>query len=274
MDKIDFLRQAIKDADHIIIGAGSGLSTAAGIDYAGEDFRREFAPWIERYGITDLYTSSFYPFETDEERWVYWAKHIWFSRYRTGATELYKQLYSKFSTHHSTFIITTNVDGQFELAGFPKERLFATQGDYCFFQPASGTPKTLIDNREWVMRVLPVIKDCRIPSEMIPTMPDGSPVAMNLRCDETFVEDFRWHQQARRYTDFVQEASQGNLLLLEFGIGYNTPGIIRLPFEQMAQRFPQTTLVRFNRDNPEPYLQDLPRFVSFTENIGEILERL
>ena len=270
-ERIAFLRQAINEADSIIIGAGSGLSTAAGIDYAGEEFRHEFAPWIERYGITDLYTSSFYPFETEEEKWAYWAKHIWFSRYRTGATELYKQLYQTFP---NAFVVTTNVDGQFELAGFPKERIFATQGDYCWFQPASGSPKTLIDNCEWVMRVLPLIEDCRIPTEMIPTMPDGAPVAMNLRVDETFVEDFHWHQQAKRYTDFVQQASQTNLLLLEFGIGYNTPGIIRLPFEQMAQRFPNTTLVRFNRDNPEPYIQDLPRFVAFTEDIATILSQL
>ena len=267
-ERINFLHNAISEADHIIIGAGSGLSTAAGIDYAGKEFRREFAPWIERYGFTDLYTSSFYPFETKEEYWAYWAKHIWFSRYRTGATGLYKMLLRRFP---EAFVVTTNVDGQFELAGFPTERIFATQGDYRWFQPVSGTPKILIDNHEWVMRVLPLIDDCRIPTEMIPTMPDGSPAAMNLRVDETFVEDFRWHRQARRYTDFVQQASQGKLLLLEFGIGYNTPGIIRLPFEQMAQRFPHTTLVRFNRDNPEPYIEDLPRFTAFTEEIVSIL---
>ena len=270
-ERIDFLRQAIREADHIIIGAGSGLSTAAGIDYGGEEFRCEFAPWIERYGFTDLYTSSFYPFETQEEYWAYWAKHIWFSRYRTGATGLYKMLLRRFP---EAFVVTTNVDGQFELAGFATERIFATQGDYRWFQPASGTPKILIDNHEWVMRVLPLIEDCRIPTEMIPTMPDGSPAAMNLRIDETFVEDFRWHQQARRYTDFVQQASQSNLLLLEFGIGYNTPGIIRLPFEQMAQRFPDTTLIRFNRDNPEPYLEDLARFTVFTEDISEVIGQL
>ena len=270
-ERIEILRQAIKEADHIIIGAGSGLSTAAGIDYAGDDFRREFKLWIERYGFTDLYTSSFYPFETQEEYWAYWAKHIWFSRYRTGATELYKALCQLFP---QAFVVTTNVDGQFELAGFPKERIFATQGDYCFFQPASGTPKTLIDNREWVFRVLPLIEDCRIPAEMIPRMPDSSPAAMNLRVDETFVEDFHWHQQSRRYTDFVGEASESRLLLLEFGIGYNTPGIIRLPFEQMAQKFPHTTLVRFNRDNPEPYIADLPRFTAFTEDISVVLGHL
>ena len=270
-ERISFLRQAVQEADHIIIGAGSGLTTAAGIDYAGDDFRREFAPWIERYGFTDLYTSSFHPFETPEEYWAYWAKHIWFSRYRTGATELYKTLLHRFP---EAFIVTTNVDAQFELAGFPTERIFATQGDYCWFQPASGSPKTLVDNREWVFSVLPLIHDCRIPTEMIPTMPDGSPASLNLRIDDTFVEDFHWHQQARRYTDFVHRASQDNLLLLEFGIGYNTPGIIRLPFEQMAQRFPHTTLVRFNRDNPEPYIEDMPRFAAFTEDIATVINQL
>ena len=270
-ERISILRQSVQEADHIIIGAGSGLTTAAGIDYAGDDFRREFAPWIERYGFTDLYTSSFYPFETPEEYWAYWAKHIWFSRYRTGATELYRTLLHQFP---EAFIVTTNVDAQFELAGFPTERIFATQGDYCWFQPASGSPKTLVDNREWVFRVLPLIHDCRIPTEMIPTMPDGSPASLNLRIDDTFVEDFHWHQQARRYTDFVQQASQDNLLLLEFGIGYNTPGIIRLPFEQMAQRFPHTTLIRFNRDNPEPYIEDMPRFTAFTEDIATVINQL
>lgn len=270
-ERISSLRQAVQEADHIIIGAGSGLTTAAGIDYAGDDFRREFAPWIERYGFTDLYTSSFHPFETPEEYWAYWAKHIWFSRYRTGATELYKTLLHRFP---EAFIVTTNVDAQFELAGFHTERIFATQGDYRWFQPASGSPKTLVDNREWVFSVLPHIHECRIPTEMIPSMSDGSPASLNLRVDDTFVEDFHWHQQARRYTDFVQRASQDNLLLLEFGIGYNTPGIIRLPFEQMAQRFPHTTLIRFNRDNPEPYIEDMPSFTAFTEDIATVINQL
>ena len=134
--------------------------------------------------------------------------------------------------------------------------------------------KTLVDNREWVFRVLPHIHECRIPTEMIPSMPDGSPASLNLRVDDTFVEDFHWHQQARRYTDFVHRASQDNLLLLEFGIGYNTPGIIRLPFEQMAQRFPHTTLIRFNRDNPEPYIEDMPHFTAFTEDIATVINQL
>lgn len=270
-ERVEALRQAVDEADHIIIGAGAGLSTAAGLDYGGEDFRRIFAPWIERYGFTDLYTAGFYPFKSREEYWAFWAMHIWFCRYRTGALPLYRRLAALFP---GAFVVTTNVDAQFELAGFPMENIFATQGDYGVFQPAGGTPRKLVGNREWVERVLPLISDCRIPTDMIPTMPDGSPAAMNLRVDDTFVEDFRWHTQARRYTDFVTEASHGRLLLLEFGIGYNTPGIIRLPFEQMAQRFPHTTLVRFNRDNPEPGIAELPRFIPFTEDIDDTVGAL
>ena len=268
-DRIQQIRELITDADYILIGAGAGLSAAAGLNYAGEDFQCEFADWINRHGITDLYSSSFYPFETEEERRAYWAKHIWFDRYRPEAMPLYQQLHN-IVKEKSYFVITTNVDGQFEKAGFDPRRIFATQGDYAFFQPASGSPKELYQNQDWVNQVLPLIKDCRIPSELIPHTPDGKPVSMNLRCDDTFVEDAHWHQQAHRYQEFVEQASTKRLLLLEFGVGFNTPVIIRFPFERMAALFPQTTLVRFNRDYPQLTVEGVNRFISFTEELMEI----
>ena len=268
--RAQWLKEQIANADYILIGAGSGLSAAAGLDYAGEDFRREFREWIDRYGIADLYSSSFYPFETEEERWAMWAKHIWFSRYRTGALPLYKKLL-KMVDGKDYFVITTNVDGQFEMAGFDTHRIFATQGDYCYFQPASGAPKELYHNREWVERALPAINDCRIPTELIPHTPDGQPVSMNLRCDDTFVEDAHWHEQAQRYSDFVSMAHDKRMLLLEFGVGFNTPVIIRFPFEQMAARFSDTTLVRFNRDYPQLTTQGISRYVAFSEGVEQIL---
>lgn len=271
--RIEELRQLIAEADHIIIGAGSGLSAAAGIDYAGEDFRREFCEWIDRYGITDLYSSSFYPFKTEEERWACWAKHIWFARYQPEAKPLYRQIL-KLVQDKDYFVITTNVDGQFEKSGFDPDRIFATQGDYAYFQPANGFPKELYYNKEWVERALPAIKDCRIPTELIPHTPDGKPIAMNLRCDDTFVEDEHWHQQADRYSDFVSKAAMGNLVLLEFGVGFNTPVIIRFPFERMAAQFPNTTLVRFNRDYPQTWNSGNMNLVTFTEDINTIINQL
>ena len=182
---------------------------------------------------------------------------------------LYRQLYRLVKSKEH-FIITTNVDGQFEKAGFSTDRIFATQGDYAYFQPAAGSPKELYDNKEWMERALPAIKDCRIPTSLIPHTPDGAPVAMNLRCDDTFVEDVHWHQQAAAYQQFVEKAYKKRLLLLEFGVGFNTPVIIRFPFERMAAQFPQTTLVRFNRDYPQLTSEGVSRFMSFTEDLPEI----
>ena len=273
MDKIQQLRQLIADADYVLIGAGAGLSAAAGLDYAGEDFRHEFREWINRYGITDLYTSSFYPFKTEEERWACWAKHIWFARYRPEALPLYRQLFD-IVKEKNYFVITTNVDGQFEKASFDKDRIFATQGDYAYFQPASGSTKELYHNQDWVDQVLPLIKDCRIPTELIPHTPDGQSISMNLRCDDSFVEDAHWHQQARRYQEFVQQASTRRLLLLEFGVGFNTPVIIRFPFERMAAQFPQATLVRFNRDYPQLTTEDVNNYMAFTEELTEVMLRV
>ena len=273
MDKIQQLRQLIADADYVLIGAGAGLSAAAGLDYAGEDFRHEFREWINRYGITDLYTSSFYPFKTEEERWACWAKHIWFARYRPEALPLYRQLFD-IVKEKNYFVITTNVDGQFEKASFDKDRIFATQGDYAYFQPASGSPKELYHNQDWVDQVLPLIKDCRIPTELIPHTPDGQSISMNLRCDDSFVEDAHWHQQAHRYQEFVQQASTKRLLLLELGVGFNTPVIIRFPFERMAAQFPQATLVRFNRDYPQLTTEDVNNYMAFTEELTEVMLRV
>ena len=268
--RIGQLHQLIADADYVLIGAGAGLSAAAGLDYAGENFRQEFREWINRYGITDLYSASFYPFKTEEELWACWAKHIWFARYRPEALPLYRQLFDVVK-EKNYFVITTNVDGQFEKAGFDQDCIFATQGDYAYFQPQSGSPKELYHNQDWVERVLPLIKDCRIPTEMIPHTSDEKPVSMNLRCDDTFVEDAHWHEQCERYQDFVSSSSDRRLLLLEFGVGFNTPVIIRFPFERMATEWDQTTLVRFNSNEPQPYINGLSRYIVFQENINKVL---
>lgn len=273
-ERLNEVRRLLQEADHVLIGAGAGLSAAAGLEYSGKEFEQEFRPWIERYGITDLYSSSFYPFETEEERWAYWAKHIWFARYRPAATPLYQTLLS-IVKDKDYFVATTNVDGQFEKAGFDPDRLFAVQGDYAYLQPRSGEPKVLYHNQEWVEKALPAIVDCRIPSDLVPHMPEtGELMSSNLRCDNTFVEDEHWHQQADRYQQFIDDARGDRLLLLEFGIGFNTPAIIRFPFERMAAQFPRTTLVRFNRDYPQLMTQGITRFLAFTEELPQLLPQI
>ena len=273
-ERIAHVGRLIADADYILIGAGAGLSAAAGLDYAGKEFEREFQPWIERYGITDLYSSSFYPFKTEEERWAYWAKYIWFSRFRTGGTELYHNILQLIKGKEY-FVITTNVDAQFEKTEFAKEKIFATQGDYAYLQVRSGSTKTLVYNESWVKQALAATIDCKVPTELIPHHPlTGELMSPNLRCDDTFVEDERWHRQKEAYHEFVGKAWGHKLLLLEFGVGFNTPSIIRFPFEQMAASNSNVSLVRFNRDYPQLMQENVFNFTCFTEELGVVVKRL
>ncbi len=260
-------KSLIADADCVLIGAGSGFSTAAGLSYDGDDFRREFRPWIEKYGIKDLYSSSFYPFPTEEERWAYWAKHIWFTRYRIGGTPLYRELL-RLVEGKDYFVITTNTDAQFLKSGFDAQRVFYTQGDYAYLQDAEGDDKHLYYNEEKVRQMLANIHDCHIPSSMVPRDPvNGHSMAVNLRCDDTFVEDDYWHAMCRRYEAFVSKARGKRLVLLEFGVGFNTPVIIRFPFEQMAAQFAHAALIRFNKDYPQLTQGNLRQYIVFQENL-------
>lgn len=273
-ERIEEVRHLIDEADYILIGAGAGLSAVAGLDYSGKEFEKEFQPWIERYGFTDLYTSSFYPFKTEEERWAYWAMHIWFSRFKPQGTELYRTLL-KVIEKKDYFVITTNVDAQFEKSGFDRKKIFATQGDYGYLQARSGSPKTLVYNEEWVKMALKSIDDCRIPTELIPHHPQtGELMSPNLRCDDSFVEDEQWDQQAAAYQSFVKKSWNKKLVLIELGVGFNTPSIIRFPFEEMAAQNPNVSLIRFNRDYPQLSLQNINHYIPFTEDVQTILKRL
>lgn len=273
-ERLERARRLIADADHILIGAGAGLSAAAGIEYAGEDFKKNFRPWIERYGFTDLYSSGFYPFATEEEKWAYWARHIWFARYRIGGLPLYKELL-RLVGDKDYFVITTNVDGQFLKSGFDPMRLFYTQGDYAYFQDATGEDRHLYYNEAKVRQMLAHTDGrLRLPASLIPHDPlNGHKMEVNLRCDDTFVEDDNWQGMCGRYRDFVSRAKSGKLVMLEFGIGFNTPGIIRFPFEQMAMQFERSALIRFNKDYPQLSAGRPKQYICFREKLDTSLIR-
>ena len=273
-ERIAAARKAMAAADYVLIGAGAGLSAAAGLDYGGIRFKREFSEFIERYGFTDLYTSSFYDFPTEEERWAYWAKHIDFARFAPPAMELYRDIF-RLVDGKEYFVITTNVDGQFRKGGFASDRLFEVQGDYAYLQCACGCHPERYDDKELVKQMLGSIHDGRIPSSLVPHCPVcGGSMDVNLRKDNYFVEDAAWHLQADRYTQFLKKAYRGRCVLLELGVGYNTPGIIRFPFEQMASANSGMTLIRLNRDFPQRQMKGKGQFVGMDEDMTGIIRVL
>ena len=232
--EIDRLKNEIETADAIVIGAGSGLSTAAGFTYSGERFEKYFSDFIEKYQFRDMYSGGFYPFESLEEHWAYWSRYIYINHYMDVDNGTYKGLF-KLVKDKDYFVLTTNVDHQFQKAGFDKHRLFYTQGDYGLFQCSQPCCQETYDNEACIQDMLKTQKNMRIPTELIPHCPKcGKPMTMNLRADDTFVQDKGWYRAAERYEELLRRHKNLHILFLELVVGYNTPAIIKYSFWQMT----------------------------------------
>ena len=247
--QIDRLKQVLGIADAVLIGAGAGLSASAGLTYSGERFERYFSDFHQRYGITDMYSGGFYPYDTLEEYWAWWSRHIFYNRYADAPVPVYQVLLSLVK-NKDYFVLTTNVDHQFQKAGFDKQRLFYTQGDYGLWQCSKACHNKTYDNESSVRRMVEQQQDMKIPSELIPHCPVcGAPMIMNLRCDDTFVQDEGWYAAAERYSDFVKQHRSGKILYLELGVGNNTPAIIKYPFWRMTLQNPNAIYASINLEN-------------------------
>ena len=271
-NKIYKIKELINNADCILIGGGSGLSTSAGIEYSGKRFKENFSDFIKKYNFTDMYTSSFYDFESEEEKWAYWAKHIYTNNTGMEATKLYNDLYSLIKDKEY-FVITTNVDDQFLKSGFAKEKIFAVQGSYRYIQCSNACHNKLYDAKDLVEEMIKNTKDCKIPSKLVPKCPVcNKPMEVNIRKDAFFVQDDNWYIQSKRYEEFLDKAVNKKMLLLELGVGFNTPSIIRFPFEQMIYNNQKWNLVRVNKEFADTYLDIQERTVSVEADLKDIIQ--
>lgn len=260
--QIEKLRMKLEQSDAVVIGAGAGLSTAAGFIYNGERFEKYFRDFAEKYEIQDMYSGGFYPYNTLEEHWAYWSRYVYINRYVNAPKPLYQKLY-ELVKDKDYFVLTTNVDHCFQKAGFDKQRLFYTQGDYGLFQCSEPCHLETYENETVICKmiraqgyvpdekglILPegITPQMQIPSYMIPHCPRcGRAMSMNLRADDTFVEDIGWHYASQRYTAFLHEYRDRKVLFLEVGVGFNTPGIIKYPFWRMTAQNPKASYACLN----------------------------
>lgn len=272
--QIERLKKSIDEADAILIGAGSGLSTSGGISYTGERFKKNFADFIAKYHFADMYSATFYPYESLEEYWAYMSRHIDINRYSAPVGKPIANLLD-IVKDKDYFVITTNVDHQFQKAGFDKHKLFYTQGDYGLWQCSKPCHDKTYDNEEAVKEMLKEEKDLRIPTELVPHCPKcGKPMTMNLRCDNTFVQDVGWNKAYNRYEDFSRRHKNFKMLYLELGVGGNTPVIIKYPFWQMTAQNPDSTYACINRDEAECPSEIQKQSICIGADIGQTLTDL
>ena len=290
-EQVRKLKEKIQNAEAIVLGAGSGLSTAAGLSYSGERFQKYFFDFAKKYPIRDMYSGGFFPFESQEEFWAWWSRHIYFNRYIDAPSDVYGNL-KKIVDGKDYFVLTTNVDHQFQRAGFTKERLFYTQGDYGLFQSSRPTVAKTYDNQETVEKMLEVqgfVRDdagifqlpedkklkMSIPTELIPICPDdGLPMTMNLRADENFVEDAGWKMAAKRYQDFLHSHKGKHVLYWELGVGMNTPVIIKFPFWRYTEENPNAYYACLNLGEAGCSREISERSICLNEDIGQVLRDL
>ena len=290
-ERIELLKNEIQKADAVVIGAGAGLSTSAGFTYSEERFEKYFSDFIKEYGIRDMYSGGFYPFPNDEIRWAWWTRHIYFNRYVKASKPVYDELFSRLKDK-DYFVITTNVDHQFQNAGFDKKRLLYTQGDYGLFQSVNPQIQKTYDNEEWVMKAMEAqgfVKDengvfsipesgeilMRIPVELIPKCPDdGSDMTTNLRVDSSFVEDEGWYTAAEKYSEFLENHKNMHVLFLELGVGANTPVIMKYPFWYMAMENKKAvyTCVNYQEAFCPDELEE--RSICIDGDIGDVLKEI
>ena len=290
-ERITFLKNEIDSADAIVIGAGAGLSTSAGFTYSGERFERYFFDFARKYGIRDMYSGGFYPFPDEETRWAWWARHIYFNRYIDAPKPVYQELLSLVK-EKDYFVVTTNVDHQFQRAGFDKKRLFYTQGDYGLFQSVDSSNNRTYDNEEWVMKAMEAqgfVKDekgifrlpkdnnikMEIPKSLIPKCSDdGSDVTMNLRADDSFVEDEGWKRASAAYSDFIRRHEKLHVLYLELGVGANTPVIIKYPFWQLCADNDKSVYACINYGESFCPVEIQDRSICIDGDIGDVLGKM
>ena len=290
-EAISRLKTEIETAEAIVIGAGAGLSTAAGLTYSGERFLKYFGDFAERFGIRDMYSGGFYPFPDAETRWAWWARHIYYNRYVPAPRPVYEDL-RKLVQGKDCFVITTNVDHQFQRAGFDKKRLFYTQGDYGLFQSVNPAIRKTYDNEEWVMQAMEAqgfvrnekgifempaggSVSMKIPALLIPKCPDdGSDVTMNLRADDSFVEDEGWYRASAAYANFLRRHEGMHVLFLEIGVGMNTPVICKYPFWQMTKDNPKAVYACLNFNDAYCPVEIEKQSVCIDGDSAEVIERL
>lgn len=273
-DNLTRLKEELDTADAVVIGAGSGLSASAGFTYAGERFQKYFGDFIEKYGFRDMYSGGFYPFDSLEEHWAYWSRYICINRYCDAPKPVYQALL-KLVQDKDYFVLTTNVDHCFQKAGFEKRRLFYTQGDYGLWQCSKPCHQKTYGNEAAVRRMMAEQKDMKIPRELVPHCPIcGAPMSMNLRADDTFVEDEGWHTAAQRYTEFLRRHEGQHILFLELGVGGNTPGIIKYPFWRMTYENPKAVYLCINQGEAVAPAEIKNRSICIDGDIGKLIQEL
>lgn len=278
-DKINDVVKKIEDADAIVIGIGAGMTASGGINYMDEKTVKELLPEYYNLGFKSIMEiqSAFWKLSEENKLsyWGYWSRHIDEIRYKTGLLAPYKNLV-KIMSNKNYFICTTNADGQTQKSGFDKDKIFAPQGNYDVFQCIVPCSRDEVYSNESMVKnmVASINENNQIDEKFIPKCPRcGNYLIPNLRCDDKFVENPHMYN-LDKYEDFIMSNIDKNIVFLELGVGFNTPGIIRFPFDRLTYSSPNATLIRINKGMAMVPKEIESKSICIDDDINEVLMQI
>lgn len=238
------------EAEAIVVGAGSGLSSACGYNHYNTVpyFTEHMQPFIEKYGFKSLFQGLTYQYSTPEEEWSYLAHYIKLM-YETPVGKPYEDLFQLIGKK-PYFVLTTNVDMQLDKI-FPSEKICHFQGDMHYRQCQQPCNDEVYANDDIVMMTDEMDIPTLLPPDAVPRCPYCGRVMSLWVRDDHFLEGTHWQQQVNHYRQFLEEHRDKRLLFLELGVGDMTPNIIKLPFWKMTEELPLARYIVINTKGVE-----------------------
>lgn len=264
----------VRAADAIVVGIGSGMSSACGYDFyqRTDEFDNRFARFERVHGIRNLMEGFYHAYATNEERWAYLAEYITYLE-DCPVGQAYQALRELLADKPHT-ILTTNVDGQVRRA-FPTQSTWLFQGDFGYLQCA----QPCCDELTYALPAMRAICDAvgpeglAAPSDLLPRCPHCGWLQVPWVRDDTFCEQGRWQQEKQRYERFVSEAIAGadRVLFMELGVGGMTPSIIEIPFWRMVAGNENAFYLRINKGKAGEPQQLEGRPLTVTADLADAL---
>ena len=260
------IAEKIKEADAILVGASNGFSITEGLNlFANNDrFHRLFGDFEQKYGIQNILQGFFFQWPTEQERWAFTSRLIFhYSCSYTGSPVM--DALKKILSEAPYFIITSNGENHFELAGLDPARILEIEGSWKEMRCNRGCHDTLYPTWTAVVRITEHEKNGHVPTELLPRCPKcGGPMTVNFQPKKV---------QIQAYQHFVEKYHNKKLLVLELGIGARNQ-LIKAPLMRLVDQEPEAFYITFNKG--ELYI---PRGIQHKSmgvdgNLGEILPEI
>ncbi|WP_029608954.1 deacetylase SIR2 [Mycoplasma simbae] len=269
------LYNLIEQAEAIVLGIGSGMTSADGIGYTGARFEANFKDFIDEFKFLDMLQASVYHFDNIQNYWAFHSRFMELNYFDQPASESFLKL-KEFLANKNYFIITTNSDNALEAAEFDEDKIFYIQGKYNLLQCSQMCHNRRYSNDDAVRKMIAEQKNMKVDLDIIPRCPECNDfLEVNKRLKgKGMVEDERFFGEKAKYEYFIEQNKDKKILFWEIGVGYSTPMLIKHPFWEMTQKYQNAHYLAMNNKSYRLPAELKPKTTVWTQDIKETIASL